>query len=644
MADAPIRIALLARAGDAREQLHRALVDLGAELVAEGDPAELDPAGLLGLKPRVVLISLEPAIEDALDRFNDVLASPDIEVMFDDAEVTRSLEGWDLARWARHLAAKLVGSDVLPPAPAGSERLGEVELQLEPGAPPTPAQLMDSAKLEDYAAEAGGLLDGVPSEPLLASVAVAETGSAADTEADGGELDLGIDIDLSQLEQAMSPQPDAPADAAAVPTTPGESLDFDAELPSRSFAQMAADADTGGDLEFSLDVDIDGLDRALSAGAAPDESRVDDVAPGLLADMDFGSDAPVSFASLADDAEQPEAGSLDIDADVAALAAQLDERADMPRLDDDTLDVSSEAPGFALPDFAGMDAAESASVVDETLDEGDLGGLSLPGEIDVAGAPAAGAPAFDAAQTPASLEMPDLDFAPTDEASPAASTSSLSLAPNDEAPVVVPPAASAKPAGGMFAGMTLSLEGDEPAAPVVASAIPGVALALAGIGGPDAIKQVLKALPTTLPVPVLVYQHLENGKYDRLAEQLGKGSALPMSLAEAGHSLHAGAAFLLPAGMGIVADGDGYRFEPVADTAALLSTLPAAKSAVLALSGAAAELVSSLQALAAQGALVLAQSPEGCFDTAAIDALVAAGVAAASPSELALHLSQHWNA
>ena len=81
MLDSPVRVALLARPGDARDQLRRALAELGARLVAEGDPAELDPGQVAGEKPTVVLVSLEPAIEDSLSRFDDLLAAPGIDVM-----------------------------------------------------------------------------------------------------------------------------------------------------------------------------------------------------------------------------------------------------------------------------------------------------------------------------------------------------------------------------------------------------------------------------------------------------------------------------------------------------------------------------------------------------------------------------------
>src|SRR5687767_2106778 len=121
MPDSGLRVALLARKGEVREQLRTALVEAGADVVAEGDPAELDPGTVAGKQPGVVVVSLEPSIEDALAEFDDLLAMPGVQVIYDDAEVTGQLDGWDLARWARHLAAKLAGSAaVLPPAPAGS--------------------------------------------------------------------------------------------------------------------------------------------------------------------------------------------------------------------------------------------------------------------------------------------------------------------------------------------------------------------------------------------------------------------------------------------------------------------------------------------------------------------------------------------
>ena len=62
------RVALLARPGEARERLRVALHEAGADIVLEDDPNTLDAEALGGSAPLVVLVALEPAIEDSLER------------------------------------------------------------------------------------------------------------------------------------------------------------------------------------------------------------------------------------------------------------------------------------------------------------------------------------------------------------------------------------------------------------------------------------------------------------------------------------------------------------------------------------------------------------------------------------------------
>ncbi|MGH8310542.1 MAG: chemotaxis protein CheB, partial [Steroidobacteraceae bacterium] len=93
-----------------------ALGDAGARIVLEADPTRIEPAVLAGAAAEVVLVVLDPAIEEAIDRFDSVLSDPTIEVIFEEAELALAREGWDAARWVRHLAAKLYRhADVLPP-------------------------------------------------------------------------------------------------------------------------------------------------------------------------------------------------------------------------------------------------------------------------------------------------------------------------------------------------------------------------------------------------------------------------------------------------------------------------------------------------------------------------------------------------
>ena len=124
-------VALLARVGPARERLREALAQAGATVVLEEDPNSVDLETLGGADAGAVLIALEPAIEDALERLDPVLASPSLTVIFDEAELAARREGWEAQRWARHLVAKLHGhQDVLPPGAEQSRPRGASDAQL----------------------------------------------------------------------------------------------------------------------------------------------------------------------------------------------------------------------------------------------------------------------------------------------------------------------------------------------------------------------------------------------------------------------------------------------------------------------------------------------------------------------------------
>ncbi len=569
MLEASVRVALLARQGDARDQLRRALAELGAQLVAEGDPAELDPGTVAGENPSVVLVSLEPALEDSLARFEDLLAAPGIDVIYDDAEVTRSLDGWDLARWARHLAAKLVGSDLLPPAPGGADHLPELELSLEPGAPPTPAQEMAGEKLEDYAAESLDLSEWVPSEPSLAGLPMPEAPEAADAVAlDDDAMDL--DLDLGDLEQALGRiESDAPA---SLPTFSAEEdlLEFD---PSLLDIDLSALPEEGGRLPTLRDADLP-------------ELATEELA---LADLDL-DEPPIKFSSY-DDEEL--AAVADLDDDVAALAAQLDA-------------------------YEGQDHG------------------AAPAEPDFTGARA------DAVTPPPVPSQSQSPAAPPSLAG--AGFGSLELLPMDadiaSAPAAVEPVTAAAPAPVLSRSSHLSLA--EEGATGNGTTAAGALLIIAGLGGPDAVRQVLAALPPTLPLPVLLYQHLDTGKHDRLMGQLAKASKMPLDLAAEDKLAFSGRVSVLPPTTGVHYSDGSFRFIRAISLAQVVSAMPAADSGVLVLSGADPAVVPAVLALQAAGALVLAQDPASCFDPVAAKAAIAAGAPSAAPSELARLVNERW--
>jgi chemotaxis response regulator CheB len=145
-----------------------------------------------------------------------------------------------------------------------------------------------------------------------------------------------------------------------------------------------------------------------------------------------------------------------------------------------------------------------------------------------------------------------------------------------------------------------------------------------------------------MPVPVLLYQHLEVGKHERLVEQLAKISHIPVHMAQAGATPQPGQLSVLPAGMSADADGGSIRFKP-GNLTELIAALPAHDSVVVMLSGADAALVPAVRAIDQAGGLTLAQDPDSCFDPAAAVALKRMGSQTLPALGLARQVASRWS-
>lgn len=406
------RVALLARPGEARERLRVALHDAGAEIVLEDDPNALDADALGHSAPQVVLVALEPAIEDSLERFDSVLHDPAVAVIFDEADLAAKRQGWEAQRWARHLAAKLHGHrDVLPPG-----REEDVGLQLEPGLPVTPAQLHE-----------------------------------------GAEMSLHLE----------------------------EAADMALELPSDDFAY------TGG-------------------------------------------------LQVRDGSEQV----VDVDDWLRAASPQPESHTPQPP---------------PLPEL-----------------------------------PTAVPPPLPASVSKSTFDLSTLELEPLD---------------------------------GTGTGSTR---------------VAGAVLVFAGIGGPDAVRKLLAELPTGFPKPVMVHLRLDGGRYDNLVRQMERVSHMPVLLAEAGKAAESGHVYVLPGDVVPYVDAGAVSFRPGYAIQATIPQLPPEDSAVLLLSGSDTGLVDAAAALGSDGALVMGQSQEGCYDPAAPRALAARGAELGTPAQLAQRLTDRW--
>lgn len=215
---AAVRVALLAREGQARQQLRGALLGAGAQIALEDDPNALDADALAASRPHAVLVALEPAIEDALLRLDRVLADPGLTVIYDEADLASSRQGWDAQRWTRHLSAKLHGHrDVLPP---GAE--AELPQSPAPGRPQAPA-FVEDAVLEQHLDQAAAQSGSLPDEHGLGSTL---TLADADADAHAQPADaFAIDPDTwtppplpSRLELVDDPVPAITADAPDAPS------------------------------------------------------------------------------------------------------------------------------------------------------------------------------------------------------------------------------------------------------------------------------------------------------------------------------------------------------------------------------------------------------------------------------------------
>ena len=179
----------------------------------------------------------------------------------------------------------------------------------------------------------------------------------------------------------------------------------------------------------------------------------------------------------------------------------------------------------------------------------------------------------------------------------------------------------------------VALEPDRP--PLV-----GTVLVMAGVGGPDAVRKLLAALPTEFDRAVLVQLRLDGGRYDNLVKQLARVSRLPVAMAMPGDAVLAATVHVLPEGVGVGVGEQGLGF--VDGGGELIEVLPPAESAAIVLSGADSARIDAVLGLATRGGLVAGQSLEGCYDAAAVTLLAAGGVALGTPVQLAEQLATHW--
>ncbi len=658
------RVVLLARAGKAADHLAEAVRQAGAELLVAIDPANADEAALRALNPQAVLVALEPSIEPMLDKLEGLLSDPALTVIYDEADVAAHRAGWDAARWARHLSAKLRhDSNVLPP---GTE--SDQDWQPSPGQIPKPAAAYADVDMTAFTREAHAHADSVPADGTPVDVVPGIALSLLET--------IPVDAVPASTAQA-APEQVAPVQAAPVqvaptqatpapvhsvppplpPVAPPPSDSGIAAFQTSSFETMALesmDAEPRASVAASYDISFETF-TTTDDGAGIEDVSLDSMTLDSMTLESVELDG-IQLDSMQIDSMQLDSGSaapapsvvpmrLDEDAffleelSVTDLPPTSDEPVTMNRFGGDFdggLDFSdADVAGFEALDLGSISSADARSRAPATLASSEE---VMSFEALIASSVAAAAEAAPAPAAP---------VAPPTEPKPGFSLGDLSLAPVDDAPSIVRPAAS--PAAHDLSALesrisSLSLvDLDEGAPEAFAIQATPVVLIEAGLGGPDPARQLLSSLPAEFMAIVLVRLHLQGGRYDRLVAQMERTAALPVALAQSGATARAGTIYFLPDGIGLTASAGGFGFvDDVAPPAAMFAALPSGASALVFLSGSEPQLVQSAMAAAATGTVVLAQSPEDCYDGAACAELRNRGVTSGLPAELAGRLASRW--
>lgn len=187
--------------------------------------------------------------------------------------------------------------------------------------------------------------------------------------------------------------------------------------------------------------------------------------------------------------------------------------------------------------------------------------------------------------------------------------------------------------------------------PDVAERADWVCVLGASIGGPEALKQFLAALPEKLPMGLLLAQHMGSGVEQRLAGLLGRASPLPVRIAQTGDVLRQGELLVVPTDGRMELDEQGAllrtdaawsgAYSPaIDDVMTMVASRFGACCIGILLSGMGNDGAAGATAIANVGGEVWAQDEASCVLSSIPDAARRRGVVgfSAAPRELAQRL------
>src|SRR5579875_1938172 len=230
----------------------REAIDAQVHIVYQASTGELDAQRLTATRVAAALVNLDSSSNaDRLDQLAAVLDAAGVPVVFNDAEISRGLDGWARARWARHLLAKLRGSnDFYPPRPDAAapgqpvQSAGDSASEPDHASPDLTAMPLDDADAADPGI-ASRPLSPREIESLVADFPVVEVGSDEGTAA----LSALVDARLAELDTVIVPEASAPVEAnqasAATAMPPGTATEEALpDLPAADMWRLVEDHET----------------------------------------------------------------------------------------------------------------------------------------------------------------------------------------------------------------------------------------------------------------------------------------------------------------------------------------------------------------------------------------------------------------
>lgn len=309
-----------------------------ADVVYAAPAAEFDVSHQVSAGATATLVNLDDI--DWLDDIETKLDAAGVAVVYNDPEISQKLEGWERARWLRHLVAKLRGSsDVDPPRPEapspsmpapGDEAVAQAD---EFSVPPVEGAMVErplsQEEIETMTVDFVSEPKPVPAQTVEAAVptAVADAAAAADVPS----RDLPEQVVPATPSVAGEPAPELPAEPM---------LAVDAQ-PAAAAAKAEADpAALDFDAETGLDVDTETLSAMIDARLA--EADASD-SPEVWREVsgDVVSPAQPDEVVAVEEKVQPEAAPDAAPADTASDDADV--LAGLPSLDDWQLVDSDDA-------------------------------------------------------------------------------------------------------------------------------------------------------------------------------------------------------------------------------------------------------------------------------------------------------------